>query len=345
VKNGGYLLGSLILLVLLTLSSCSNKSPIGSVPVVTPSSQWKVDVILGSLNAVWGTSRNDFYVAGDRGVVFHYDGHSFHELPKPDDRELFGLWGYSDKFTSEQLFAVGEMATVRKYDGKEWMSIGIDDNLGRVHGIWGTSPQDFFVAGDIGVARFSSGRWSVVQDSMMATGIWGSSDHDLFSVGWRGHIFHGDGHSWTRMTSWTREDLASVWGASGSDVFAVGSSGTILHYDGSKWSFMGSGTNSAVTSVWGTSGTDVYATADSTILHFDGKDWVRVGTAAGQGLNAIWVDSTGWAVAVGNNGTIVESTSDGFKPMIKPSAGVIPIKLWGYFDRGHLCRWLGDHAL
>jgi photosystem II stability/assembly factor-like uncharacterized protein len=68
------------------------------------------------LRAVWGTSADDVFLAGDRGVLLRWDGRRATPLPSPTTRDLRGLWGRSPT----EVYAVGDSGTVLRYDGDRW---------------------------------------------------------------------------------------------------------------------------------------------------------------------------------------------------------------------------------
>lgn len=53
------------------------------------------------LYEVWGSSENDIFIVGsnynigDRGVIFHFDGHTWQEMDIDTDDLITGVWGSS----------------------------------------------------------------------------------------------------------------------------------------------------------------------------------------------------------------------------------------------------------
>ena len=109
--------------------------------------------------------------------------------------------------------------------------------------------------------------------------VWVAPDGPVFAVGDIGTILHGDGSSWTRVSSGTTNNLNGVWGTSSRDVWAVGANGTVLHYDGTSWDLVETGVSEGLNDVWGIpSSGELYVVGgadDGTgvILHWTGASW------------------------------------------------------------------------
>jgi hypothetical protein len=82
----------------------------------------------------------------------------------------------------------------------------------------------------------------------MRWSVWGSSPSNVFVVGdvsGQGLISHYDGVDWNNTLVVNALTLQGVWGSSANDVFAVGGGprngfccsgeGTILHFNGNSW--------------------------------------------------------------------------------------------------------------
>ncbi|MBX3208405.1 MAG: hypothetical protein KF764_25390 [Labilithrix sp.] len=140
--------------------------------------------------------------------------------------------------------------------------------------------------------------------------VWGSGPNDVWLAGDNGRIFHTDGY-WGNMAEWrpqnsnTRARLTRLWGTAPDDAWAIGEIGTIRHWtynEGGElyWAPSESTTTSTLRAIWGSSANDVWVVGDdSTILHGDGATWSRVevpvppGTPLygvwGSGADDVWV--------------------------------------------------------
>ena len=55
--------------------------------------QWKDRF---TINSIWGTSSNDFYVVGNNGNIAHYDGKNWQKIESGTTTSLDDLWGTDD---------------------------------------------------------------------------------------------------------------------------------------------------------------------------------------------------------------------------------------------------------
>jgi hypothetical protein len=73
---------------------------------------WKTTPSTATLNAVWGSAKNDVYAVGSRGTLLHFDGTKW----KPEDsgtaNDLYGVWGSS----ADHVFVGGQFGAVLRRD-------------------------------------------------------------------------------------------------------------------------------------------------------------------------------------------------------------------------------------
>ena len=259
----------------------------------------------GRLTSVWGSSPNSVFAVGTNGRVSHFDGSTWTETFVGTGSTLQDVWGSS----ASDVYAVAELNRVRHFDGTRWG--GDDSELIYQYGIWGTSPNNVYVAGGEGVGHFDGTTWTV--DTSMGFGdlwaIWGSSDHDIFVVGGLGTAtaFHFDGVAWESMaTNSECSSLNAVWGTSASNVYALGSRGSvskIIRYDGANWSVTWESTPGQqyqLRSIWGSSASNIYAVGNGgLVLHYDGSEWTPVDIGTAENLSDIWGSSASDIYIVG----------------------------------------------
>ena len=193
-----------------------------------------------------------------------------------ESETLWDVWGDG----LGNVFIVGQIGTILRYDGTEWTSYVSPENpaygFDTLRGVWGTSATDVYVVGDsdsmASALHYDGSLWTY----MSVTGsvlydVWGFGSDDVYAVDEAGAVFRYDG------VQWTEDDSGSswLWGISGFTsnavglLYAVGESGTIVHYDGDDWNEMAGGTSEFLKSAWGVSEDDLYAVGYAgTILKF-----------------------------------------------------------------------------
>jgi hypothetical protein len=243
--------------------------------------------------------------------ILHYDGATWTPMLLSNltlsDICLKGVWGLSPN----DIFAIGNSATVIHYDGISWSNSNyFDEDLYNVTGIWGSSANNIYITSGYRIMHFDGVNWEpVYTDSSRTsrfTNIWGTSDNDIYAISEIGFLYHFDGSNWISMNSHSIEDLYSISGTSHYDIFVSGNNGTILHYNGYEWSNMFSGTDLAITGIYSTSPTDVYAVTSNSILYYDGNKWavMRTPNNENQRIQSISASPSGMVYAV-CNGVII----------------------------------------
>ncbi|AKU94857.1 Type IV fimbrial biogenesis protein PilY1 [Labilithrix luteola] len=160
-----------------------------------------------AVNAIWGTSANDVWVAGPSGGMRHSKG------------------------------------PVGSGGAEEWSIVKSTLTQADLRALWGTSSDDVWVVGDQGTIRHwtndSKQRWQIVSSPTTRDlrAVWGSSAKDIWAVGDAGTLLHWNGAEWTQATATfplgPKPDLLGVWGSGPNDVWVVGT-GVALHFTGAK---------------------------------------------------------------------------------------------------------------
>ena len=191
---------------------------------------------------IWGISGSDVFAVGG-STMLHYDGSSWSQVDTGVNGYFTGVWTCS---TSDVYASASH--SILHYDGNTWSHLTPSPGGPSLRCIWGSSPSNVFATGEYAVFRnFDGNTWETIASSdpndpalKDISCVWGSSDLDIFAVGCLkldtghpGRILHYDGNAWSTVNLGTIPILYGVWGSSFSDVFAVGSSGTILHYSAS----------------------------------------------------------------------------------------------------------------
>ena len=169
---------------------------------------------------VWSTSAAGAYLAGDSGLILHYDGASWQHQASGTNQTLSAIWGTS----ASDIFAVGGGGTILHSDGSAWRA----HNSGTTKlltSVQGASASDVFAVGEGGtILHYDGATWTPQSSGTTQTlyGIWVGSQRQGFAVGAGSTILHYDGMSWTAQASGAPMLLLGVWGSSPSNVLTVG---------------------------------------------------------------------------------------------------------------------------
>ncbi|HEX6432749.1 MAG TPA: hypothetical protein VFZ87_00835 [Gemmatimonadales bacterium] len=286
---------------------------------------------------LWGTSPSDLFVTGytenpsPRYGIWHYDGSGWTGQVSRADTSFNAFWGFS----ATDVYAVGGRATrefgqlhagaILHYDGSRWTDVSapaVSDGSPGFRAVWGTSPQDVFIAGQAEggtglVGHFDGRTWSKMTISDPApeclpdgcrtpsggTGfadLSGTSSSDVWVIGNRqvncetcwgnGTVGHFDGSSWTNPREHWFVTYLAVWASAPNDVWIVGTDGdfpVLYHSDGVYETLQGgvSDTFQDLRDVWGSAPSDVYAVGLQVLLHYDGSSWSKI---SGEGGFRVW---------------------------------------------------------
>jgi hypothetical protein len=220
-----------------------------------------------AFRAIWGTSANDIFAAGDRGNIYHYDGTSWSYMENPAKYyPLYAMWGTAP----DNVYAAGS-AYIVHYNGYAWHSESNPAGYYSViRGIWGSGPDDIYAVGP-GILHFDGRGWSKVDSTgdWSLYGVHGNSSTDIYAIG-DNFIVHYDGSRWTR-TNLPYSSLRGIWVSPENHIFIPTYEG-MIHNDGSGWATLPLGANFTYgQSVWGDGSGNVYAVFNlGYVLHYNG---------------------------------------------------------------------------
>ncbi|AKV02691.1 hypothetical protein AKJ09_09354 [Labilithrix luteola] len=255
-----------------------------------------------ALNAIWGSSSNDLWIAGSQGTILHGDGVSFTTVDwsggaDARDTIFFSAWGIS----RDDVWFGATGAPLRRSRDRQgnpvWErvtgAVWNEDSAsqGRVAAIWGAPKGGVWLAGNPssrfggygsfwleGVDTESNSVWIAVpayEGTNMAMpsirALWGSGPNDVWAAGDGGKIFRyvpaadDAPASWSGVNSFTTVPLEGLWGSSASDLWAVGADGALRHFTGDVtegFAAVASPTTRALHGASGSSASDVWAVGD-----------------------------------------------------------------------------------
>lgn len=254
-----------------------------------------VSVTQADVTAIFGAGPEDVWAAlydpigTGPGRMLRRLGKTWQEVRHPYPGKIFRLHGTGPS----DIWAVGDMGTIERWDGVAWASIP-SGTPSALFGVWASGPRDAWACGMSGtLLRWDGVSWSPVAnpgDQMAA--VWGSGPSDVWFATARG-MLRWNGTTLERVTLPAPIALTDVWGTGPSDVWGVGS-GAVLHWDGATWQtrpILPPGKSSSLGGLWGTSPTDVWALGDYDtevgVFHWDGTSWQHP-TAVLRNLTALW---------------------------------------------------------
>ncbi len=261
------------------------------------------------------------YLVGEGGKILYYNGSIFQPMLTGLYTDLEGLFG----FESEDVYAVGDNATVLHYDGDSWAQVELGDDVpwsGRLYDIWGSDPFHVWAVGQGGKAAFFDGAtWTLQQlpTSEALSAIWGSGPEDVWVVGKTGALLHWDGTTWYSQVI-SGHDLNAIWGLGADSVWLAGDGGTLQHFDGESWTPVTTLNNWGITDWTAITG------------HPEGED-AALWLVSAQGSWARYQDAEWSPISLDSN--LTTYTSLGGAPLIGAEAGRFVEPLGDWWTQAH----------
>lgn len=294
-------------------------------PAAVAEPGWKLEQVESRLTqfaGVWGSSAEDVFAVGARGVIVRFDGSRWRRQRSGTSRHLASVWAASPSFA----VAVGLDGTILHFDGRGWEKVESGTSKTLV-AVWGVSPADVFAVGRDGTILHFDGRAWTRQPSGTAkdlNAVWGSSPSDVWAAGAHGTLLRYDGTGWkSRHPSfgwhWT---FTALGGSSPENVVAVGvrrpsgslgdsaEEGFALRYDGETWEPIRGGETQIVAGLWPVARDEAYFVGpalnglEEVRLH-DGAQFRTVDSQRRFSPRAIWAARTGEIFVVGTNGFVL----------------------------------------
>jgi len=284
----------------------------------------------GSLRGVW-TDGDVVVAVGLGGLIARRDNPaSPWVLTEPGDVGGGGgpvdLWAVSGR-AADDLWAVGDEATILHYDGAAWTleHAGTQLDLRAVF-VPASVDAPVVAVGTRGriLQATASGGWvlkQVASSAVTLRGVWGdATGGELFVVGTGGTITHRS----TAQAVWQGQssndaagrDLLALAGRASDDLVAVGAQGVILRYDGAAWGVQeATGPAYAHADLAGVAalpdGNWVAVGAAGGGLRFDGNAWVDLPSRPRADLHALVAGPDGALWIAGDRGLLLRTEAGG----------------------------------
>jgi hypothetical protein len=247
------------------------------------------DVWGAAADDVWAVGERD----AEDGFILHYDGIAWSVAYPRAGQRMVAVWGAGPDDVYA-LGGAEKPTLVVRYDGNVWREVGLPPGVSFGQDVWVHPEGAAFVAAFGDVARFDGEEWGVIAAGLEAThtaqAVWGSAPDDVFVAGSNSVIRHWDGAEWSRSVRFNVDDgleveIRGIWGESPYRVFAAGHllgpdeedpemtvvvSSRVYSFDGSGWDKHALGNlDVALNAVWGSGDGDVWAVGDEgTILSY-----------------------------------------------------------------------------
>ena len=168
--------------------------------------QIKRECLPVSVNKIWGTALNDYYIAGYGGGIAHWDGSSWKKIESGTTTNINDIWGImnnglstvfctvSSMFNPPQDKKILKVTANHKVDSISW------EMDRHVYGCWTRDKNILYVCG-VGVFVNKFGIWEQINLPAIATNsIRGNNINDIIAVGSLGTIYHYNGVDWQVMS-------------------------------------------------------------------------------------------------------------------------------------------------
>ncbi len=210
---------------------------------------------ISGLHRICGFSSHSVYAVGEKysnnklvGLIVHFDGSSWREIPLDSTGMLRSIWG-----SSESDMWAGGLHTLLRCQNGQWRKVAFPARTDQVQflRITGSSPSDVYLIGvSVGFAgpilyeyrydlyHFDGANLSIIDSLFLKPGAppphFGIEikfiGRTLFSA--ENGIFALEGGQWVQKAN-IPQPITRLDGMSPSSIFAVGYRGTVLHYNGS----------------------------------------------------------------------------------------------------------------
>lgn len=181
-----------------------------------------------ALLSIWGTSSQNMYAVGDKGLILKYNGLNWQQISTNISQNLYEIYGISEN----EIYAVGNSypdfkTIVLKYNGLGWKK-PVENISGKPQGelasLWGSKSNKFYI--DIYSGYDST--WTIFgwpNDNTFIDKIRGTGENNIFAVGSFDLIMHYNGTSFKRYDFYKKPNGGRLFGiyAAEKSVFIVGS--------------------------------------------------------------------------------------------------------------------------
>ena len=288
----------------------------GFLSLGTVKGQWTVEKCpaKNNLNAIFFTSKNSGWIAGDNGTLLHKLENSWITEKKLTTNNLNGIFMIDEN----DGWAVGGKGTIIHFNGEKWESIESPTNK-NLNSVSFSDSENGIAVGDNGVIiAYENKSWKLINNkfpgSLYSTsfsddGAWIAGGLECVNVPIM-KIHFGKGKEVTNSTKLS----ASITGISIIDPqngWAVGSPSALLHFDGQQWEKSDPGFSfpSPRAVFFSDANNGLSVGYGGTVLIYSGGYWSMETGPTTQNLNGTTINGN-YYYAVGDSGTIISRKID-----------------------------------
>jgi hypothetical protein len=163
-------------------------------------------ILSGSINKMWGSSSNDFYIVGNNGSIAHYQNRGWTKLETDIDIDFRDIYGSVNE-ESDELEIIALASNILTNPGKRLLRI---------------KNQAVETLPDSGLSNYLSTIWFI--------------NRRKYCIGGQGYYESRTfGPVWERNTTIPQSNITSIRGAGLNDIVLGGTFGLFMHYNGVSW--------------------------------------------------------------------------------------------------------------
>ena len=157
------------------------------------------------INKIWGTSSNDFFIAGNSGNIAHYENGSWQKIESGTELNINDIWGITD-YNEKNIvlcaaynFGSGGEKKLLRIRGINIDTISWPENR-ELYTVWFNTTNKIYAGGE-GLFVRGNNKWKEkISRSYFKFRVRGTSMNNVWTVGGYGLCSHFNGLRWTTYT-------------------------------------------------------------------------------------------------------------------------------------------------
>ena len=158
------------------------------------------------VNKIWGTSDNNLYIVGNKGLIAHYDGKQWQRIESGTDLNFYSIWGEganifciaTKKFTevNPQIFRIKNLKAYEYQWPYSYLQLP--------YGLWFGKKKMYVCGSKVFTVELLNSQLKVkteYQPVSFLNTIKGDGYNNIFTVGAYGYIYHFNGITWKAVTN------------------------------------------------------------------------------------------------------------------------------------------------